>query len=271
MRDFPFPVSAATAAHFEAWTAAPGEPPPPKLAATVLLLRDADAGAVEVFMQRRVASMAFAARKAVFPGGSVDPGDREELPWSGPPAADWAAALGIDRADAAALIAAAIRELFEEAGVLLAGPAGGGDGRPAAEWLAQERGRILAREATIASVLRDGDLVARTDLLGFHAHWITPEVEPRRYDTFFFTALCPPGQHADDQTPEAESAEWIDPAAMLRDERPALMPPTIVCLEDVAAATSAAGLVRMRRDVQVIQPVPVRHGDGWAMRMQARP
>ena len=310
-RDFVIPVSRASAQRFEEWERDPGQAAAAKLAATVVLVRDGVDG-VEVFLQWRVASMAFAPCRAVFPGGSVDPGDRESIPWAGPSAATWAAALGCPPGDAAAIVTAAIRELFEETGVLLASPArqcpdqasqdqtspeqtspeqvspdqaspeqtspektgaeqtsvdGAGAHVTSEPWRGRARAALLAREATLAGVLRQAGLVARTDLLGYHAHWITPEIEPRRYDTHFFTAVLPEGERADGETSEADRAEWIRPERALATMAEALMPPTIAALEDLATARRAADLVRLRRDVTVILPVPHRVGDGWAMRV----
>ena len=281
-RDFPFPLTPELAERFARWVADPWEAAPPKRAATVMLLRDGDAdagaGGVEVFMQRRVASMAFAPRRYVFPGGSLDAGDREAVPWAGPSPAEWADVLGVDAAEAVALVTAAAREVFEESGVLLAGPAAEGvvaEGCVAAgfvvgeaSWRHTARGRLLAREVTFAGLLREAGLALRSDALGFAAHWITPEVEPRRYDTFFFTALLPPGQEADAETTEADLADWMRPVSVIEEARAGLMPPTLVCLEALTGQAEAADIVRRRAPVPVIMPVPVRHGDGWAMRVQ---
>lgn len=275
-RDFPFPLPADVAERFARWVRNPWEAPPAKPAATVMLLRDGVEG-IEVFMQRRAASMAFAPRRHVFPGGSLDPGDRDAVPWSGPTAPEWGSILGVDPGEAAALVTAAAREVFEETGVLLAGPSEATrevsattaptTGMTAGEaWRHTARRRLLAREVTFAGLLRESGLVLHTDALGYAAHWITPEVEPRRYDTYFFTALLPIGQAADAETTEADVAQWVRPARVLQEARAGLMPPTMVCLEDLAEARSAAEVVARRAPVPVVQPVPVRHGDGWAMR-----
>lgn len=238
-----------------------GTPQPARLAATIMLVRDGARG-VEVFMQRRAASMAFAARRAVFPGGSLDPGDRDPVPWAGPCAQTWGQALALAPADAAAVVTAAVRELFEEAGVLLV------DRVPDPQWTASARQRLLARDVSLGSLLREAGLVARTDLLGYHAHWITPAIEPRRYDTHFFTALLPAGQSADAETTEAQSAHWVAPERMLTEHRDLLMPPTIVCLEDIAAASRAADLVTIRSGIVGVQPFPLRTEGGWVLRVE---
>ena len=124
------------------------EPAQPKLASTVMLVRD-DEGPLEVFMLRRVSSMAFAPSMHVFPGGGVDRRDAEdELPWAGPAVEEWAEVFGTDEASARMLVAAAIREIFEETGVLLAAHP---DGRPVSEAEAQlsAKDRVAPRLADL--------------------------------------------------------------------------------------------------------------------------
>ncbi|HEY5249538.1 MAG TPA: NUDIX hydrolase, partial [Dermatophilaceae bacterium] len=189
-------------------------------AATVMILRDrAGSGGkgVDVFMLRRTSSMEFAPRMMVFPGGGVDPRDADpSLPWSGPTPAEWARLLIADEATARELVVAAVREVFEECGVLLAGPDAhsvvGDVSGPT--WQAQ-RAALLSRHLSLAQMLIGRGLVLRSDLLRARAHWITPEFEPKRYDTRFFAALLPAGQIADDQTTEADHADWHDPVRLL--------------------------------------------------------
>jgi 8-oxo-dGTP pyrophosphatase MutT (NUDIX family) len=264
-RDFPAGDLGAPAA---AWLAGDpgdrGEPAEPRRAATVMLVRDAQGGpsrasAVEVFMLRRVATMAFAPRMWVFPGGGVDPRDDEpDLPWAGPSAAQWAGRLGCDNGLAQALVCAAVREVFEECGVLLAGPTPDtvvADLRDP-EW-ERERAALLAREQSLSQLLLRRRLVLRSDLLSAQGHWLTPEFEPRRYDTWFFAALLPEGQIPDDDTTEADLADWTDPHELLEAYRTGaalLLPPTVVSVETVAAASSAAGFVAMTRTTEPIEP-----------------
>ena len=96
-------------------------------------------------------------------------------------------------------------------------------------------------------MLQEHDLLLRSDLLGYRAHWITPEFEVRRYDTRFFSAAVPQGQRADDDTTEADVADWVRPADLLaglaRRARRSMLPPTVVAVEEVAAATSAAAFI----------------------------
>ncbi|MEP6631022.1 MAG: NUDIX hydrolase [Lapillicoccus sp.] len=260
-RDFPIGELGQRAA---AWLAGErAEPVTPRHAATVMLVRDAHTpssrAGVEVFMLRRVATMDFAPRMWVFPGGGVDPRDDEpDLPWAGPDAAEWAQRLGCDDGLARALVCAAVREVFEECGVLLAGPSADtvvADLRDP-EW-DRERAALLAREQSLSELLLRRRLVLRSDLLSAQAHWLTPAFEHRRYDTWFFAALLPEGQIPDDDTSEADVADWTDPLALLDaylTGEALLLPPTIVSVETVAAAESAAALVATHGSTHPVEP-----------------
>ena len=170
-------------------------PSPARDAATVALVRDA-ANGLEVYLLRRVRGMAFAGGMHVFPGGSVDPADATaDLGWAGPPAGEWAQAFATTAPLARSLVCAAVRETFEESGVLLAG-ASDDDLLPdvsSDDWEA-ERVALEAREHSLSELLARRGLVLRSDLLRPLAHWITPEVEPKRFDTRFFLARLPEGQ-----------------------------------------------------------------------------
>ena len=222
----------------------------PRQAATVLLLRDGSAG-LEVYLLRRTRGMPFAGGMTAYPGGGVDPRDGDtDVAWSGPPPAAWAEAFGCDERTARELVCAAVRETFEEAGVLLAGVPGGdvvpdvsGD-----DW-EEQRQALLTRDLSLAGLLAGRGLALRSDLLRPFAHWITPQEEPRRYDTKFFAAALPAGQHARDVSGEADEASWLRPAAALAElaagSRP-MLPPTIHTLgqlepfADVAAALAGS-------------------------------
>lgn len=247
------------------------DPVPAKLASTVMLVRD-DEGPLEVFMLRRVGSMAFAASMHVFPGGGVDSRDAEdELPWAGPDVGEWAELLETDEASARMLVAAAVREIFEETGVLLASPVDDEGGTPRLDpsVAADLRARLVAHETGFGEVLLEHRLVLRSDLLRYRAHWITPEVEPRRYDTRFFVAAVPEGQSPDGETSEADHAEWIRPQAVLdsfADGDLLLMPPTIVCLEELAGVTTVSGALAQEIEVAPVLPELVMTEAGPAMR-----
>ncbi|SFE07840.1 NUDIX hydrolase [Blastococcus tunisiensis] len=223
----------------------------PRQAATVLLLRDGFPG-LEVYLLRRTKGMPFAGGMTAYPGGGVDPRDGDaEVGWFGPPPAQWAAAFGCDERTARELVCAAVRETFEEAGVLLAGDPEGGAVVPDVsgdEWEAQ-RQALLTRDLSLTELLAGRRLALRSDLLRPFAHWITPPVEPRRYDTKFFVAALPVGQEARDVSGEADEVSWLTPAQALAEasggSRP-MLPPTTHTLgqlepfPDVAAALAGS-------------------------------
>jgi 8-oxo-dGTP pyrophosphatase MutT (NUDIX family) len=189
--------------------------------------------------------MAFAGGAYAYPGGGVDPRDDEHhIHWAGPTRAWWAARLGVDETAAQAIVCAAVRETYEEAGVLLAGPTPEsvvGD-TTGAEWEA-DRAALVARDLSFAEFLERRGLVLRSDLLGAWTRWITPEFEPRRYDTWFFVAALPEGQRTRNASTEADRTVWIRPqdAADGYDKGELLMmPPTIATLRQLTAYGTAA-------------------------------
>lgn len=222
-------------------------PATPRRAATVLLLRDGKQG-TDVYMLRRRTSMAFAGGAYAYPGGSVDPRDDDRhVDWAGPSLATWAERLGVAEAEAQAIVCAAVRETFEEAGVLLAGPTADsvvGD-TTGDDWEA-DRVALVERELSFAEFLARRGLVLRSDLLGVWARWITPEFEQRRYDTWFFVAALPAGQRTRNASTEADRTVWTRPAeAAAGYDRGELtmMPPTITTLRQLEPyATSADAL-----------------------------
>jgi 8-oxo-dGTP pyrophosphatase MutT (NUDIX family) len=238
---------------------------PPRHAATVVLLRDAADGP-EVYLMRRAGTMAFAAGMHVFPGGSVDPRDGETATsWSGPPAAQWAAWLGCDEPLARALVCAAARETFEESGVLLAGPhAEDVVADTTGDDLERDRVGLLDRSVSMAEMLSRRGLVLRSDLLRPWAHWITPEFEPKRFDTRFFVAAVPIGQRPRDVSGEADDTVWLPVAeAVARHDAGglAMLPPTIVALREISAFGSVAEVLAAPREVRPVLPRLARDGD----------
>ena len=212
-------------------------PPAPRPAATVALLRDSPDG-VEAYLLRRVPTMAFAPGMHVFPGGSVDPRDADAaLQWAGPPPDAWESRLTADAALVRALSCAAVRETFEESGVLLAGPSPQDvvADTTAPDWEA-DRAALLNRSLAFAELLDRRRLVLRADLLAPWTHWITPEFEERRYDTRFFVASLPEGQRTRDVGGEADRAVWLRPAEAydgFRNGTLAMLPPTAVTLSEL--------------------------------------
>jgi 8-oxo-dGTP pyrophosphatase MutT (NUDIX family) len=233
-------------AEYRARAAAPVEP---KVAASTILLRDGDGtgertGGVQAFLLRRRTQMAFAGGMVVFPGGGVDPRDAtDDVGWAGPPPSTWAERLGLDDASARAVVCAAIRETFEESGVLLAGPDADSvvDDTSGAGW-AEARRALEARETAFTDVLRERGLVLRTDLLRAWTCWITPEFEPRRYRTFFFVTASPAGQHAAAGSTESDAAGWlgVDEALASAGESVAMLPPQYCTFLELAQYRAVA-------------------------------
>ncbi|MFD3506642.1 NUDIX hydrolase [Nocardia sp. NPDC058666] len=234
---------------------------PARDASTVMLVRDGDAG-IEVFLQRRVSGMAFAAGMTVFPGGGVDAADgTADIAWAGSEPAWWAARFATDEPTAQALVAAAVRETFEECGVLLAGPTADSVVDDSTVYR-EARGRLERRELSLAQFLAAEGLVLRADLLRPWSNWITPETQPRRYDTRFFVAVLPQGQIADGATSEASDVVWQTPQAALdswRAGESVLMPPTWSQLDALCGFADTAAVLAAE---PVIEPIMPKHSPG---------
>jgi 8-oxo-dGTP pyrophosphatase MutT (NUDIX family) len=196
--------------------------------------------------------MAFAAGMYAFPGGTVDRRDFDAaIAWAGPRPAQWAARLECAEDEARGLVCAAVRETFEESGVLLAGrsPDTVVTDTTGEEW-ERERGSLVDRSLSFTDFLDHRGLVLRTDLLAAWAHWITPEFEPRRYDTRFFLARMPVGQLTRDVSGEADWVAWMRPGdavAAADNATIQMLPPTYVTLAEMTTyatpveAMAAAG------------------------------
>jgi 8-oxo-dGTP pyrophosphatase MutT (NUDIX family) len=178
----------------------------------------------------------------------------------------WAAWLGCDEPLARALVCAAVRETFEESGVLLAGPDEHAVVDDATRYHAA-RAALVARELSMAQFLTDARLVLRADLLRPWANWVTPEGEPRRYDTRFLLAALPVGQQADGVTSEAADADWQTPRAALDDwqaGRRWLLPPTWYTLAELSSLGSVADALHASsgRTIDKVMPRVIRDPDG---------
>jgi 8-oxo-dGTP pyrophosphatase MutT (NUDIX family) len=251
-------------------------PATPRDAATVMLLRPAGAGAgVEVLMLRRVAAMKFAPGAYVFPGGSVDPADYEAaVGWHGPDPAEFGARLGASAEMARALVCAAVRETFEEAGVLLAGaPDGGPVADPSGPSWEADRAALVAGAVTLAELLSRRGLVLRADLLVPWARWITPEGEPRRFDARFFAAALPAGQRATGHAAESDHIAWLRPGDAIESARAgqiSMLPPTATTLHGFAVAgavdggDAVAGILGRRPVIEPVVPrLVLEDGQAW--------
>lgn len=250
------------------------EPAVPRNAATVVLLRDGAAGP-EVYLLRRQTSMAFAGGMCVFPGGGVDPRDfgQEilEAAWAGPSPAEWAELLGCDEALAHALVCAAVRETFEESGVLLAGPSADSvvSDTTGEDWEA-DRVALESRELSMTDFLVRRGLVLRADLLGAWSGWLTPIFEPRRYETWFFVAVLPEGQITRDVSSESSSVLWTPAMTAVESVEAGdimMLPPTYLTCLDVAQHASAAAVLAeaATRRVEMFTPQVLSAGEDFVL------
>jgi 8-oxo-dGTP pyrophosphatase MutT (NUDIX family) len=252
------------------------EPAEPRNAATVVLLRPGREGP-EVYLLRRQTSMAFAGGFCVFPGGGVDPRDFDHATaWAGPSPAEWATRLGAEESTARALVCAAVRETFEESGVLLAGESADTvvADTTGPDW-ETDRAALEARELSFTDFLDRRGLVLRTDLLGVWAGWLTPVFEPRRYRTWFFVADLPEGQRTRDVSTESDHVTWLPVLRAVDDvERGQIfmLPPTyLTCLEVAQYADPAAVLEAARdRSVEMYTPRVEEHDGGGTLSVPER-
>ncbi len=270
----------------------PTPPAEPRPAATVVLLRDAPEGAgsagppentmagsagrshggsgqsaPEVLLLQRHHASGFVPGAYVFPGGRVDDED----------ASDAATAL-LERAlpprstplePAPAFWVAAVREVFEETGVLLATDA---TGRPAPDalsepHLAEWRERLMGGRAGLVQLLEAEGLLPAVGDIVYCAHWVTPVAEPRRYDTRFFVARLPAGREAAADSREMTDAIWETPAGALERFRRGDLPmvfPTVKMLEAIAGFPTVDAVLEAFRGKPVATVLPrlVRTGDG---------
>ena len=190
------------------------QPVTPRDAATVMLVRDAPD--LQVFMLRRNLDSVWIAGASVFPGGAVDADDRHPR-WETRCAGwdDVRATRALARPSGGlGFFVAAVRETFEEAGVLLARDPGGvaADGRH--EHLTAARAALNAGEHDFDALVLEHELVLATDALLPVSHWVTPPGGPRRYDTWFFLAAAPDGAYLHDDT-ELIASAWVRPADAL--------------------------------------------------------
>ena len=238
---------------------------PPRPAATIVVVRDA-AGGIEVLLSRRAERGDHNSGAWVFPGGIVDPGDRQ--------AHDCCA--GLDDAAASARLGlaangldyyiAAVRECFEESGLLFATDRSGelvrlddvaaGDRQAGA--LAAWRGPLHRNERPLGEMCREFGLTLALDRLAYLSHWLTPLARPKRFDTRFFIAAAPGGQTAAFDGTEMVEQLWLRPAdALARAAELKLMTPTQKTLELVGRYATTAALLDWAsapREVALIMP-----------------
>jgi len=228
-------------------------PATPRPAATIVLLRDGGAGP-EVLLMRRSRSAGFVPGAYVFPGGRVDAADAsppivERLDGLDEDAASRRLGLADANPGALAYYLASVREAFEETGILI-GRTSSGDALPTAATdpeVDAVRDDLMGDRVDFAGAL--DRLEARVDgrAIEYLAHWITPEVEPRRYDTRFFAAKVPADVTAIVDPREMTDALWLTPTAALRRNKEATLPmvfPTIKTLQQLAGFESVDAILR---------------------------
>ena len=226
----------------------------PRPAATVALVRDRD-GSLQVFLVKRSSRSPFMPSAHVFPGGRVDAADGACPLFGG--ALDRARMGETFGAPAVAYQVAAVRETYEECGVLLAQ----GQGREPL------RAQLQGGEISFAAAAQEADWVVNADLLTYFAWWITPEGEPRRYDTRFFLACVEGGEEAGHDDYETVDSGWDTPQSWIErfdTGEVILAPPTWRSLLELCEFKTAKAAVRVlaEKPVVPIEPRSVQHEDG---------
>lgn len=237
-------------------------PPVPVPAATVVLLRDRAGGGVDLLLIRRHSASKFAAGDHVFPGGKISAADTP------PDAVQWCRGLDLEEASrrlglapdvALAHWVGAIRETFEEVGLLLAYDERGEPMRVDAPRFADYRAECQASSHAFWDMVRAERLTLATERLMYFAHWITPEEQPLRFDTRFFAAAMLPGQEAVADLKEITEVRWLEPPEALAAARRAeisLRNATARNVELFVGATSARDAVERvaGREIRTIRP-----------------
>jgi 8-oxo-dGTP pyrophosphatase MutT (NUDIX family) len=239
-------------------------PAPTRPAATVLLVRDSQDGP-EFLLLRRHGRSGFAAGAWVFPGGVVDGGDQDlglVERMDGPTPMQWAERLGLsDPADAVSFVIAAVREAFEETGILLARVADDATNPGAAqEGLEIARRALLAEVVDLRQVMTTRSLRIMGDRLLYLAHWITPEPEPRRYDTRFFLARVDPDAVCTPHEAEMTESVWLTARGAVHffeDGSLKMLPPTVHTLRRLAGYESVDAIFAALADAPVPAIMPV--------------
>jgi len=236
----------------------------PRPAATVVVLRDSSSGP-EVFMVRRHADTAFMGGAYVFPGGRVDQVDHDgDGTWCDGVAHAAEQLPDLPLADAVAYHVAAARELFEEAGVLLARAAGGAfvslTGASDHERFKQDRSTVHGHKTTLRAVVERERLRLALDTLVLFAHWVTPPIDTRQFDTRFFMSRVPPHQTPAHDDTETTHSVWITPSAAIAQSQRGdivLPPPTWSTIRELEPFQSVDAALEWARRRRVVSRQPL--------------
>lgn len=258
----------------------------PQDSATVVLLREGTGGPFEFLLMRRRRDQSFMGGAFVFPGGSLEEADSaQDLReccggFGGDDARQLLQEPDLSGAKALGLFMAAIRETFEEAGVLLACGASGGtveltDPEQAARF-AVHRVALHDGRLTLAELARHEGIRYAPDRLVAYSHWITPEAEPRRFDTRFFLARVPEGQRPTHDPMELTESRWMTPGEALAEQaagRIVLMPPTLKTVEELRDFPGIEALLEAARSrkIETILTEAFRSEKGYGVLLPSDP
>lgn len=253
-----------------------------RLASSVVLLRDSPNG-LETWLAYRPGSSPLGV--LAFPGGSLDTTDDDPLGWLGPSPQHWAEQMGTDDVGLARRhVVGAIRELFEETGILLAGPdmSSTVEATSTTEWM-RARVAVAEQEKTLAQVLDKRGLLLRTDLLKSLVNWRTPDFAHRRFDTRYFAATVPMGQEPTLLDGKGIWGRWVNAAQVIEERNTTalgdeagqenttgrtlgklLVPGSEIMLEKMASANGCIAYLSYKRKAHVYQPALVEE-DGQLM------
>jgi 8-oxo-dGTP pyrophosphatase MutT (NUDIX family) len=260
----------------------PAGTPPPQDAATVIITRNSREGQYEILLMRRHSNQSFMGGAYVFPGGRLDDADCD------PGLHTYIQGLNAGNAGrllqepdlpedrALGLFVAAVRETFEEAGVLLSCGSAGEiidfTDAERADRLRDCRKALNQRQTTLLEIARRENIRFAMDRLVPFSHWITPEIVPKRFNTRFFLAWLPDGQVPIHDSMEMVESRWIAPEAALKLHQAGeilLMPPTLKNMEDLNAFRTADELfaATKRREICTILPQPLEENGGFGIKL----
>jgi len=254
----------------------------PANASTVVLLGNRTSGGYDIFLMKRVESRTYREAIYVFPGGLLEEADLDQEldgcagDFNGEKARRLLQEPDIPESLARGLFMAAIRETFEEAGVLLARDSAGEvvdlSAPDAASRFADYRREIYQRRLSLTELARREGLIFAPDLLVPYSHWITPEIVPRRFNARFFLAFLPPGQKAFHDRIELTDSCWRTPVQALEEQRTGrmvMMPPTLRTIEELTEFPDAEKLLTASRshNIKTILPEAFRLAEGFGVRL----